>query len=490
MPNSVIPIVRHRTEHTISRKLIDPDALTVLYRLSHAGFTAYLVGGGVRDLLLGRQPKDFDISTDAFPAQIRKLFRNAFLIGRRFRLALIRFGDKQIETSTFRRQPEQDEAADDGRPGALYQSEDNYYGTPAEDAQRRDFTVNGLFYDIETFSVIDYVGGLKDLEKKVLRSIGDPNIRFREDPVRMMRAVRFSARLGFRIHRDSEKAIGRHYEEIAQASKPRLYDEVLKLFGQGAAAEAFRQLWTTKLMSVLLPALHDYIQHSGKKRSPLWDYLAALDGAVENPLAADAALRVAVLLCPLYMSRLALAAKAGEFRAEDVADRLVEEAFVEAFGAKSWRLPRAVGYNAAAMLSAQAHFDERDPHMRRSRVFTREWFPGALLLYGMRMQATDGDASDFESWRTAFEEHRRRHPAPEHSRGPHHGIPAEGNPEADVESPAAPDAQNAQGEAGPEGEARAPGRRRRRRPRRRGPRDGTPQDHRPATEAAGPQGNP
>lgn len=480
MPNSVTPIVRHRTEHTISRKLIDPDALTVLYRLSHAGFTAYLVGGGVRDLLLGRRPKDFDISTDAYPNQIRKLFRNAFLIGRRFRLALVRFGDKQIETSTFRRQPEQDEANDDGRPGALYQSEDNYFGTPAEDAQRRDFTVNGLFYDIATFAVIDYVGGLRDLEKKVLRCIGDPNIRFREDPVRMMRAVRFSARLGFAIHRDSEKAIARHYAEIAQASKPRLYDEVLKLFGQGASQEAFRQLWTTKLLSVLLPALHDYIQHSGKKRSRLWDYLAAFDRAVDDPVAADPALRVAVLLCPFYMERLALAAKSGEFNAEDIADRLVEETFVEAFGAKSWRLPRAVSSGAAAMLSAQPHFDERDPTMRRSRVFARDWFPGALLLYRIRMEATKSDPSDAESWHVAFEEHRRRHPAPEHARGPHHGVgPTREGPEA-----AAAEAEDL-----PPQET---GRRKRRRRSRRGRRrdDTSPNHNRPAPEAAGTQGTP
>lgn len=451
------PIIRERAQHSISRKSIDPDALSVLYRLSNAGYIAYLVGGGVRDLLLGRTPKDFDISTDAYPRDIKRLFRNAFLIGRRFRLALIRYGDKQIETSTFRRDPQSDEASDDLRPGALYQSEDNAYGTPAEDALRRDFTVNGLFYDIQTFAVIDYVGGLRDLEKKVLRCIGDPNIRFREDPVRMMRAVRFSSRLGFRIHRDSEKAIDRHHGEILQASRPRLFEEVLKLFGQGAATEAFRQLWTTKLMSVLLPVLHDYVQHSGRKRSPLWKHLEALDARSDDPVAGDASFRLATLLCPLYLERLHLAAKKGAFSAEEVADRLVEDAVAQAFEAKSWRPPKAICGNAAAMLSAQAHFDERDPLMHRARVFAREWFPGALLLYHLRMEATKGDPTDAQSWTEAFQQHRQRHPAPEHSRGPHHGPPAE-TPEAT--------------EGTEEGPAPTPNRRRRRRRRNRHNRSG------------------
>jgi len=199
MSNTKRPIIRRREQHNLSRKQIAPEALSTLQRLIRAGHTAYLVGGGVRDLLLERQPKDFDISTDASPKQTRRLFRNAFLIGKRFKLVLLNFGQMQIEVSTFRRQPAQDEARDKDRLGALYVAEDNYYGTPQEDALRRDFTVNGLFYDLKTFSVIDYVGGLRDLDRKLLRSIGDPNIRFREDPVRMLRAVRFAASHGLVI---------------------------------------------------------------------------------------------------------------------------------------------------------------------------------------------------------------------------------------------------------------------------------------------------
>ena len=216
------PVICERAEHCISRSNIDPDALKVLYRLAKAGHVAYLVGGSVRDLLLGRQPKDFDVGTDARPNEIRRLFRNCFLIGRRFRLAHIVFGRKVIETSTFRRQPDTVESEN-----GLYQTEDNTFGTPEEDAKRRDFTVNGLFYDIKTFSVIDYVGGLKDLEKRLLRCIGDPNIRFREDPVRMMRAVKFASRLGFTVDRASSKAILKHHADILNASAPRLCEEIL-----------------------------------------------------------------------------------------------------------------------------------------------------------------------------------------------------------------------------------------------------------------------
>ena len=199
------PVVYSRKEHCISRKNIDGDALKVLYRLNQLGYTAYLVGGGVRDLLMGRRPKDFDVGTSARPNELKRIFRNCFLIGRRFRLAHIRFGSKVIETATFRRNAQTvGEIIEHAAEGPL---EDNAFGTPQTDAFRRDFTVNGLFYNIKDFSVIDWVGGMKDLEAKVIRSIGDPEIRFREDPVRMMRAIKCSSRLGFPIERKTAAAM-------------------------------------------------------------------------------------------------------------------------------------------------------------------------------------------------------------------------------------------------------------------------------------------
>src|ERR1044071_2007293 len=202
------PVIVPRAEHPISRRDIDADALKVLYRLHEAGNIAYLVGGSVRDLLLSRRPKDFDIGTSAHPYQIKKLFRNCWIIGRRFRLAHVRFGQNVIEVATFRRQVEAgEEIVQDGVPapdpttpeGEHLIHRDNTFGTPEEDAFRRDFTINALFYDIANFSVIDYVGGLEDLRAGIVRSIGDPDVRVREDTVRMLRAIGIAARLDFTI---------------------------------------------------------------------------------------------------------------------------------------------------------------------------------------------------------------------------------------------------------------------------------------------------
>jgi poly(A) polymerase len=217
------PIIVPRSEHPISRKLIDADAVKVLYRLHRAGYQAYLVGGGVRDLLLDRHPKDFDISTDAHPHQVKRLFRNCRLIGRRFRLAHVHFGEKILEVSTFRKRSEPGEDAD--TEDILIRS-DNTFGTAEEDSLRRDFTINGLFYDISNFSLIDYVGGLADLNERMIRTIGDPDIRFREDPVRMIRAVKFAARLDFGIDRASWRrstacwAVARRSSRSGSCSRP------------------------------------------------------------------------------------------------------------------------------------------------------------------------------------------------------------------------------------------------------------------------------
>ena len=289
----VEPTIVPRAEHTLSRRQIDPDALKVLYRLNDHGHRAYLVGGSVRDLLLQRRPKDFDIGTTAHPGQIKKLFRNCWIIGRRFRLAHVKFGPKVIEVATFRRkltpgtehepplhEPATEAGVDaqaesretrpvrppEGRPGQAqgerrshrdheaYHHE-NTFGTPEEDAFRRDFTVNALFYDIATFSIIDYVGGLEDLRAGVIRSIGDPNERFLEDPVRMLRAVALSARLGFTMDRDVLDAIATHRAAIGSASPARLLDEYFKILRAGAAARTFGGLAEVGLLEHISPEL-------------------------------------------------------------------------------------------------------------------------------------------------------------------------------------------------------------------------------------------
>lgn len=278
----VEPVIIPRAEHTISRRDIDPDALKVLYRLQQSHFDAYLVGGGVRDLLLGRRPKDFDIATNAHPYQIKKLFRNCWIIGRRFRLAHVKFGMKTIEVATFRRNvpdPGPDAVEEEpevvaSSPAQLTQDgiirRDNTFGTPEEDAFRRDFTVNALVYDIATYSIIDYVGGLGDLERRVIRSIGDPMVRFVEDPVRMLRAAVFSARLGFDIDQEVLDAITALKPLIAQASGPRLLEEYYKILRSGYAEASFRTLDRLGLLELMTPELRD-------PSEDVWDSLARLD---------------------------------------------------------------------------------------------------------------------------------------------------------------------------------------------------------------------
>ena len=251
-PAAPAPVVIPRAEHNISRADISPNALKVLYRLRDAGFRACLVGGGVRDLLLGREPKDFDVATDAHPEEIRTLFRNCRLIGRRFRLAHVIFGREVIEVATFRAAPEAETGAaalsDEGRI-----LRDNVYGTIEEDAWRRDFTVNALYYDIADFSVIDYVGGMADIQAGRLRLIGDPEARYREDPVRMLRAARFAAKLGFRIDPSSEAPITELSSLLFDIAPARLFEEVLKLFLGGEALETFELLRHYDLFGKLFP---------------------------------------------------------------------------------------------------------------------------------------------------------------------------------------------------------------------------------------------
>ncbi|MFC1544005.1 CCA tRNA nucleotidyltransferase, partial [Gemmatimonadota bacterium] len=258
-PRAAEPLIVPRAEHEISRKQMAEEVLKVLYRLHNQGHKAYLVGGAVRDLLLGREPKDYDVSTDARPDQMKELFVNSRLIGRRFRLAHIVFkGGRVVEVSTFRRRPDPpDEEADEDGEKDLLIGEDNTWGTPQEDAYRRDFTINALFYNIADFSVIDYVGGLADLKAKVVRTIGAADIRFREDPVRMMRAVEYAARLGFDLHPEVRKAIQKHRKDLRRASVARVADELSNLLKCGSAESAFREMWNLGLLEILYQDLHN-----------------------------------------------------------------------------------------------------------------------------------------------------------------------------------------------------------------------------------------
>ncbi len=251
--DSASPIIYPRKKHCVSRSLIDPDALKIMYRLIRHGYKGYLVGGGVRDLLLKKSPKDFDIATDATPRQIKGLFRNSRIIGRRFKLVHIFFrGQKIIEVSTFRDDSEPVEALEE--EGAS-NSQNNNYGSPSSDAFRRDLTINALFYDLSRFAIIDYVGGMEDLENKVIRVIGEPSERFEEDPVRMIRVARHAARAGFEIDPRCWSAIENENELINEASAVRVYEEIKKDMLSGANIETLRTLADTGLLQHLIPEL-------------------------------------------------------------------------------------------------------------------------------------------------------------------------------------------------------------------------------------------
>ena len=305
-------VIIARQEHGISRKLMSPNALRALYRLKDNGYVGYLVGGCVRDLLLGREPKDFDVVTNATPGEVKRIFRNCRLIGRRFRLAHLHYQDEIIEVATFRSlaadvpEPEPKEAPEAGQrqrqPRSLKDDDgmilrDNVYGTPEEDALRRDFTVNALSYNIDDFSIIDYAGGLADLNAGIIRTIGDPAVRFQEDPVRMLRAVRFAAQLAFTIEENTRTALVAAADTIVRAAPARLYEEMLKIFFSGEAARCCELLRQTGLFAALFPHFSRWldIESDGFPHTRFGQMLNYVDGRTQQGDKVSAPLLLALL---------------------------------------------------------------------------------------------------------------------------------------------------------------------------------------------------
>ena len=383
------PVVYQRAEHCISRKNIDPDALKVLYRLSQLGYTAYLVGGGVRDLLMGRAPKDFDVGTSARPNEVKHAFRNCFLIGRRFRLAHVRFGEKVIETATFRQNSQTvGEIIEHAAEGPL---EDNTFGTPETDAYRRDFTVNGLFYNIKDFSVIDYVGGMKDIEKKIIRAIGDPEIRFQEDPVRMMRAVKFSSRLGVRIEKKTLAAMKKYHASILTASQPRVCEEVFRLFPYGESKTAFQLMWETGMLGDLLPELAKYITRSGGLKSPEWKYLEVLDFYEKMMHAKGFEVSNAVRSAVLMTGLARIDRKLG-------AGRRVMQTMMKAL-----KIPKAVYFSASLLIESRARLSV-SPSKGKTRFIHNRDFLDALDYNRIVLRAEGGSEDVLNEWSDLYEE--------------------------------------------------------------------------------------
>ena len=460
------PPPSHPPEIPIER--LDPEALKVIARLRHMHHEAYLVGGCVRDLLLGHTPKDFDVATDAHPGEVRAIFRNCRLIGRRFRLAHVYFrGGKVIEVATFRKNPV-DVGDDLGAEGDLLITRDNVFGTAEEDAVRRDFTVNGLFYDVAAGEVIDYVGGRADLESHRIHTIGDPEIRIREDPVRTLRAVRFAARLGFSIAPDTFEAMRRHAGELARCAPARVLEETFKILRCGGSARAFDLLRACGAQEVILPALGAAMENWDEQgRRSFSAHLSALDRLVRS----GAEVSEAVLLASLVMHLGAPRPAEGPPAAAGTARHPAREADeLLASLVSTSRLPRRVAERVRLALSAQRHFHEPPRGRRARKLVGHSYFVDALQLLEISVEATGSGAERLEQWRQVTEATGPEEPR--HLRGPRHAPAREPAAAEVVEvgagASAAVEVAPAQAGAGrhgkdaPAGPA-TPGRRRRRR---------------------------
>ncbi len=367
------PIVVPRPGHSISRSDIDKDALKVLYRLHRHGHIAYLVGGGVRDLLLGRKPKDFDISTSAHPHEIKKLFANCRLIGRRFRLAHIYFsGNKIIEVSTFRTNSELD--LDDGPIRS-----DNTFGTPAEDSFRRDFTVNALFYNISDFTVIDFVNGLDDLHDHIIRIIGDPFVRFTEDPIRMLRGVRFAALLDFTLDRSSQKAIRSMKDQIWQGATPRILEEIFRMFGRGKGSNAFALLRKLGLMETIFPEVYHHVAEEGPDE--YMGILSRLDASFHRGKELTLSLILSTIFYPLCRRETASDPRGDKIQiVREILTPLTDRI----------QVPKRVQDTMRQSIAAQTRlFGIKNRKFRPRTILRKSYFPDAMELFEL---SAGGDA--------------------------------------------------------------------------------------------------
>jgi len=369
----------------------------VLYRLREAGFGAYLVGGAVRDLLLTAHPKDFDVATDATPEQVKQLFRNCRLIGRRFRLAHVVFGREIIEVATFRANTDDGSGDRELEDGRLVR--DNVYGTIEDDAVRRDFTVNALYYAIEDFSVRDYLGGYEDVQARVMRLIGDPETRYREDPVRMLRAVRLAAKLGFTIEPATAAPLGPLASLLGEAAPARLFEEMLKLFLSGHAVASFEGLERHGLLGALLPETAAALRsnRSGALRRMLIAGLSSTDARVANDEPVSPAFLFALLLWPAYCRALA-GLQAQGMQPEEAQRRAADR--VTMHQVQTIALPKRFSLPMQEIWLLQGRFASRQ-RKRVFRLLAHPRFRAAFDFLVLRQTASDGHAADVAFWQDA-----------------------------------------------------------------------------------------
>ncbi len=393
------PQIIPRSGHNISRADISKSALKVLYRLKDAGYQSYLVGGSVRDLLLGRHPKDFDVATDAHPEEVRALFGNCRLIGRRFRLAHVRYGREIIEVATFRGLGTEAMSSEHRQvsveTGRLIR--DNVYGSLEEDVWRRDFTANALYYNIADFSVWDFVGGFADIQARQLRLIGDPELRYREDPVRMLRAARFAAKLGFTVHPDTAAPIGQLAHLIDGVPAARLFDEFLKLFQTGHALASYRELRRFGLFEHMFPATARWLGPGGDSRERfLEEALASTDTRVAEDRPVTPMFLFGVLLWGPVGDR------AAELEAEGLPDyQALALAAAELTRSQTERiaLPRRFSIPMREMLQLQSRF-EKTRGGRALAFLESKRFRAAYDLLMLRAAAGNADAGVAHWWTT------------------------------------------------------------------------------------------
>ncbi len=358
------PRIIPRPDHPISRKDIDHDTLKVMYKLKDAGFEAYLVGGAVRDLLMGKKPKDFDVATNARPRDLRRLFRNSREVGRRFRLIHVFFGPKNVEVATLRSAIEPPDGSDD-----LYIDDDNQWGDLESDAFRRDFTVNSLYYDIRDFAVIDYTGGVEDVRDRLVRAIGDPKTRFAEDPVRMLRAIKFAARFGFDFETQTAVGLAASLEDIHKASRFRVTEEIFRIIIQANRENGLRLLWQSGMLHQLYP---DWVKGIGEDGfAQILEYFRNVDQAAEQGWFYPLEILATGLFVPLLDT-----VDVGRDNFNQVAARVTAE--VRELGLKM-ELPKRLINSVVELLRAQlyllffAHLSKRVRRFASSPWFDQAW---------------------------------------------------------------------------------------------------------------------
>lgn len=385
--NVGLPLILPRPAHPISRKMIDEEALKVLYRLHRHGFLAYLVGGSVRDLLLEKVPKDFDIATNAHPHEIHNLFKNSRIIGRRFRLVQVFFkGGKIIEVSTFRSHSEFEEPqAEEGNPIRT-----ESFGTPMEDAFRRDITINGLFYNIADFSLIDYVGGIRDLKDQVIRAIGNPDEKFKQDPVRMVRVIRHAGRTGFTIEDQTYQAILNHRDEIRRCSPSRLRDEFLRDLKEGSAKPSLQLMLQTGLLFSLFPDLHrafgDRNPSAPKHQEFLLSLFDLVDQLIKTGREIPESTLLALFLIPFLKSISFEHPFLGKREKYYYWTEMIRWAVDQILTPFSF--PRRVKEGIYQILIAQRNLKKAvQQGVIHKRLKTKKYFKEAVLLFGMEARA-------------------------------------------------------------------------------------------------------